>query len=182
MVQHKFDPEDWLRLVQTYGVTTTFTAPTPIRMVCTLPAEVKDRYDRSSMQAAHRQRRALDAGAEEDVPGGLPARLALGGLRLDRAGRRHRAAARRITCASPGHAVSRRRASRSSCSTTDGGEVTEPFETGELYVRSAGVFDTYYKAEEKYDGGAPGGTSTPSATSPTATRTATTTSPTARTT
>ncbi len=50
VVQHKFDPEDWLRLVQTYGVTTTFTAPTPIRMVCTLPASVKDRYDRSSMK------------------------------------------------------------------------------------------------------------------------------------
>ncbi len=50
VVQHKFDPEDWLRLVQTYGVTTTFTAPTPIRMVCNLPATVKDRYDRSSMK------------------------------------------------------------------------------------------------------------------------------------
>jgi acyl-coenzyme A synthetase/AMP-(fatty) acid ligase len=42
VVQHKFDPEDWLRLVQTYRVTTTFTAPTPIRMICNLPASVKD--------------------------------------------------------------------------------------------------------------------------------------------
>ncbi len=50
VVQHKFDPEDWLRVVQTYRVTTTFTAPTPIRMICSLPAEVKDRYDRSSMK------------------------------------------------------------------------------------------------------------------------------------
>ncbi len=92
VVQRKFDPEDWLRLLQTYRVTTTFTAPTPIRMVCTLPAEVKDRYDRSSMRRLDRQRRPVDAGAEEDVPGRLPARLAVGGVRVDRARRRHRVA------------------------------------------------------------------------------------------
>jgi fatty-acyl-CoA synthase/long-chain acyl-CoA synthetase len=50
VVQHKFDPEDWLRLVQTYRCTTTFSAPTPIRMICNLPQDVKDRYDRSSMR------------------------------------------------------------------------------------------------------------------------------------
>ena len=50
MIQRRFDPEDWLRLVDTYGVTSTFSAPTPIRMVCTLPDEVKARYDRSTMK------------------------------------------------------------------------------------------------------------------------------------
>jgi long-chain acyl-CoA synthetase len=50
VLQRKFDPEDWLRLVDTYQVSTTFSAPAPIRMVCGLPAEVKARYDRSSMQ------------------------------------------------------------------------------------------------------------------------------------
>ena len=35
---------------QKYRVTTTFSAPTPIRLVCNLPAEVKARYDRSSMK------------------------------------------------------------------------------------------------------------------------------------
>ena len=50
VLQRKFDPEDWLRLVETYRVTSTFSAPTPIRMICNLPAEVKARYDRSSMQ------------------------------------------------------------------------------------------------------------------------------------
>ena len=37
IVQRKFDAEDWLRLVDTYKVTSTFSAPTPIRMICTLP-------------------------------------------------------------------------------------------------------------------------------------------------
>jgi acyl-CoA synthetase (AMP-forming)/AMP-acid ligase II len=50
VLQRRFDPEDWLRLVETYRVTSTFSAPTPIRMVCNLPAEVKDRYDHSSMR------------------------------------------------------------------------------------------------------------------------------------
>ena len=29
VVQRKFDPEDWLRLVDKYSVTSTFSAPTP---------------------------------------------------------------------------------------------------------------------------------------------------------
>ena len=38
VLQRKFDPEDWLRLLQTYRATSTFSAPTPIRMICNLPA------------------------------------------------------------------------------------------------------------------------------------------------
>ena len=33
VLQRKFDPEDWLRLLQTYKATSTFAAPTPIRMI-----------------------------------------------------------------------------------------------------------------------------------------------------
>ena len=50
IIQRKFDPEDWLRLVDKYKVTSTFSAPPLIRLVCALPAEVKARYDRSSMR------------------------------------------------------------------------------------------------------------------------------------
>ena len=50
VVQRKFDPEDWMRLVETYRCTSTFSAPTPVRMICHLPAEVLDRYDRSSIR------------------------------------------------------------------------------------------------------------------------------------
>ncbi|MGD9704322.1 MAG: AMP-binding protein [Acidimicrobiia bacterium] len=50
VLQRKFNPEDWLRLVQQYGVSSTFAAPTPIRMVCNLPAEVKANYATSSMK------------------------------------------------------------------------------------------------------------------------------------
>jgi fatty-acyl-CoA synthase/long-chain acyl-CoA synthetase len=50
VLQRKFDPEDWLRLVDKYRVTSTFSAPTPIRMVCNLPAQIKAKYDVSSIK------------------------------------------------------------------------------------------------------------------------------------
>ena len=50
VLQRKFQPEDWLRLVDKYQVTSTFSAPTPIRMICALPTEVKARYNRSSIK------------------------------------------------------------------------------------------------------------------------------------
>jgi fatty-acyl-CoA synthase/long-chain acyl-CoA synthetase len=50
VLQRRFDPEDWLRLVAAHEVTSTFSAPTPIRMVCNLPAETKAKYDVSSMK------------------------------------------------------------------------------------------------------------------------------------
>ena len=37
VVQRKFDAEDWLRLVEKYKVTSTFSAPALVRMVCALP-------------------------------------------------------------------------------------------------------------------------------------------------
>ena len=43
-------PGGLLRLVQTHRVSSTFAAPTPIRMICNLPAEVKAKYDTSSMK------------------------------------------------------------------------------------------------------------------------------------
>lgn len=49
VLQRKFDAEDWLRLLDTYKATSTFSAPTPIRMICNLPEEVRAQYDTSSM-------------------------------------------------------------------------------------------------------------------------------------
>ena len=50
ILQRRFDPEDWLRLVAKYRVSMTFSAPAPIRLVCALPDEVKRRYDVRSMK------------------------------------------------------------------------------------------------------------------------------------
>ena len=50
VLQRKFDPLDWLRLVETYRVTSTFSAPTPIRMICNLPEPGTAAFDVSSMR------------------------------------------------------------------------------------------------------------------------------------
>ena len=50
VLQRRFDPEDWLRLVSTYGATTTYSAPYMMRRVCGLPSKILERYDLSSLQ------------------------------------------------------------------------------------------------------------------------------------
>jgi fatty-acyl-CoA synthase/long-chain acyl-CoA synthetase len=50
IVQRHFDAEDWLRLFDRYRVTSTFSAPTPVRRILDLPADVRRRYDVSSMR------------------------------------------------------------------------------------------------------------------------------------
>jgi fatty-acyl-CoA synthase/long-chain acyl-CoA synthetase len=50
IVQRHFDAEDWLRLVDRYRVTSTFSAPTPMRRILDLPFEARRRYDVSTMR------------------------------------------------------------------------------------------------------------------------------------
>jgi fatty-acyl-CoA synthase/long-chain acyl-CoA synthetase len=94
VLQRKFDPEDWLRLVDNYRVTATFSAPTPIRMICSLPDEVRARYDRSSRSGCSPMPRR-GAWPSSACTRRLPRRLAVGDLRLDRARSQHRARAGR---------------------------------------------------------------------------------------
>lgn len=50
VLQRKFDPEDYLRLVEKYRVSFAYLAPTVARQLAALPEEVKARYDRSSLR------------------------------------------------------------------------------------------------------------------------------------
>jgi acyl-CoA synthetase (AMP-forming)/AMP-acid ligase II len=150
VVQRKFDPEDWLRLVETHQVTTTFSAPTPIRLVCALPDEVKARYDRSSMKRlianaapwsfALKKRYLADFPADSlwEVYGSTE-------LSVDTV----LAPADQLTkpgsCGLPAPGMDIKLFDE------EGNEVTEPGVPGELFVRSETVFDTYYKAEDKYE-------------------------------
>ncbi len=152
VVQRKFDPEDWLRLVQTHRVTTTFSAPAPIRMVCALPEEVKAAYDRSSMRRlianaapwslALKQRYLADFPADSlwEVYGstelGVDTVLAPAD-QLRKPG----------SCGLPAPGIDLKLID------DQGAEVTEPNTPGELYVRNASMFETYYKADEKFEAG-----------------------------
>ncbi|HLI23337.1 MAG TPA: class I adenylate-forming enzyme family protein [Acidimicrobiales bacterium] len=150
VVQHRFDPEDWLRLVDTYRVSTTFTAPTPIRMVCALAADVKARYDRTSMRRCVANAAPWTLALKKLYMADFPpdslwevyGSTELGvdtvlppGDHLRKPG----------SCGLPAPGVEIKLFDAS------GREVTEPLAPGELYVRAAGMFDAYYKDADKYD-------------------------------
>ncbi|MHB1536180.1 MAG: class I adenylate-forming enzyme family protein [Acidimicrobiales bacterium] len=150
VVQHKFDPEDWLRLVERHRVTTTFAAPTPIRMICALPDEVKARYDRSSMARlianaapwtlALKQRYLADFPPESlwEVYGSTE-------LGIDTVLGPEDHLRKPGSCGRPAPGIEIK------LFDDDGGEIDRPRVPGELYVRSASVFSSYYKAQDKYD-------------------------------
>jgi acyl-CoA synthetase (AMP-forming)/AMP-acid ligase II len=158
ILQRKFEPEDWLRLVDTYGVTSTFCAPPLIRLVCALPAEVKARYDRSSMRImlanaapwsfALKQAYLADFPPESlwEIYGSTE--LGVNCLlepkdQLRKPG----------SCGKPAPGVEIRLLD------ADGNEVTEtgPAHPGELYVSSTAVFHEYYKQADSYRAAMRGG-------------------------
>ncbi|HWC67903.1 MAG TPA: AMP-binding protein [Acidimicrobiales bacterium] len=151
IIQRKFDPEDWLRLVDTYRVTTTFSAPTPVRMVCALPAEVKQRYDRSSMRRMIANAAPWSFALKQMYLADFPddslwevygsTELGIDTI-LDPADQLRKPG----SCGKPAPGVEIRLYD-------DAGNVVEgsgPEQTGELYVRSGSTFADYYKQHDKY--------------------------------
>lgn len=150
VLQHKFDAEDWLRLIDTYQCTSTFSAPTPIRMVVNLPDEVKAKYDTSSMKVMVANAAPwpfpLKQAYVQDFP---PESLweIYGSTEMG------------VNCVlapedqmrKPGSCGKAAPLVEVALFDDDGNEVTEPHVPGELFVRASSVFDTYYKADEKYD-------------------------------
>ncbi len=149
ILQRKFDAEDWLRLVDKYKVTHTFAAPTPIRRVCQLPEETAGKYDVASMRIM--------------IANAAPWSFALKKLYLSRFPdnslfevygstelgvntvlRPEDQLRKPGSCGKPAPGV------EITLFDDDGNIVTTPNTPGELYVRSANAFTTYYKAHDKY--------------------------------
>ena len=169
-----------MRLVHTYGVTTTFTAPTPIRMVCGLPAEVKDRYDRSTMKRmianaapwtmALKKRYLADFPVDSlwEVYGSTE-------LAVNTVLRPEDHLRKPGSCGQAVPGVEIRLLDEA------GQEVTEPFQERSDCTCPVGVLvQRLLQGARRSTRRLPVGTSTPSATLPTATRRAISTSPTAR--
>jgi acyl-CoA synthetase (AMP-forming)/AMP-acid ligase II len=151
ILQRKFDPQDWLRLVATYKVTSTFSAPALIRMVCVLPAEVKDRYDRSSMRRMIANAAPWSFALKQAYLADFPADSlweVYGSTELG------------INCVlepkdqlrKPGSCGKPSPMTEITLVDLDGQEVTGtgPDHPGELFVRSAQVFHEYYKQPDSY--------------------------------
>jgi fatty-acyl-CoA synthase/long-chain acyl-CoA synthetase len=151
VVQRKFDPEDWLRLVSTYGVTSTFSAPTPIRMITRLPAEVKTRYDVSSMKYmianaapwSFALKQAYLADFPDDSLWEVYGSTELGVNCILRPEDQVRKPG---SCGRPAPLV------EVALFDDDGNRVTGtgPEHTGELFVKSPSVFADYYKQHDQY--------------------------------
>jgi len=151
ILQRKFDPEDWLRLTDKYKVTSTFSAPALIRMVCALPAEVKDRYGHSSMQRMIANAAPWSFALKQAYLADFPAESLweiYGSTELG------------INCVlepkdqlrKPGSCGKPAPMTEIKLIDVDGEEVTGtgPGHPGELFVRSAQVFNEYYKQPDSY--------------------------------
>jgi acyl-CoA synthetase (AMP-forming)/AMP-acid ligase II len=157
IVQRKFDPEDWLRLVDEYQASSSFSAPALVRMICALPQEVKDRYDRSSMRVmvanaapwsfALKQRYIADF-----PPGSLFEIYGSTELGVDTVLLPEDQMRKPGSCGKPAPGI------EIMLFDDDGNEVTGtgPDHPGEVYIRSRGTFDTYYKNDSSYRSGSRG--------------------------
>src|SRR5258708_3764522 len=151
VVQRKFDAEDWLRLVDKYHVSSTFSAPALVRMICALPAQVQDRYDRSRIRAMIPTAARWSFAVKRQSLAGFPAEslfevygstelgvdtVLLPADQLRKPG----------SCGQPAPGIEIMLVG------DDGAEVTGtgPAHPGEVFIRSTGVFDTYYKNDASY--------------------------------
>jgi acyl-CoA synthetase (AMP-forming)/AMP-acid ligase II len=150
VVQRHFEAEDWLRLIDEHKVTTTFSAPTPIRRVVDLPKEVRDKYDYSSVKRVianaapwpfELKRKYVEAFGDSslwEVYGSTE-------LGVNTVLKPEDQMRKPGSCGQAAPLV------EVALFDEDGNRVEKAMEPGELYVRSAAAFDTYYKAEEKYE-------------------------------
>jgi fatty-acyl-CoA synthase/long-chain acyl-CoA synthetase len=152
VLQRKFDPEDWLRLVERHRVSTTFSAPTPIRLVCQLPEAVKARYDRSSMRRMVANAAPWSYALKEmylrDFPeDSLWEVYGSTELGVDSILRPEDQRRKPGSCGRPAPGV------ELALFDDEGRVIEAPHTPGELFVRSRSAFQSYHKAQEKFEKG-----------------------------
>ncbi len=150
VLQRKFNAEDWLRLVDKYKVSSTFSAPTPIRRICQLDDEILAKYDVSSMRIlianaapwSYALKKLYLSKFPDDSLFEVYGSTELGvntiltpPYQLSKPG----------SCGKPAPGV------EIFLFDDDGNEVKEPHKPGELFVRSASVFTTYHKADDQFE-------------------------------
>ena len=138
--------------ISKYKVTSTFSAPTPIRMICTLPAETKAKYDTSSLKRmianAAPWSFALKQMYLADFPGdSLWEVYGSTELGVNCVLKPHDQLRKPGSCGQPSPMVEVK------LFDDDGNEVTGfgPSNTGELFVKSPSVFADYYKQHDKFE-------------------------------
>jgi acyl-CoA synthetase (AMP-forming)/AMP-acid ligase II len=151
VLQRKFNAEDWLRLVDKYRVTSTFSAPTPIRMICALPTEVKAKYNTGSIKRMIANAAPWSYSLKQQYLADFPSDSlweVYGSTELG------------VNCVMKPEDQLRKPGSCGLAAPLvdiklfddDGNEVTGfgPEHPGELFVRAASVFSEYYKQPDKF--------------------------------
>jgi long-chain acyl-CoA synthetase len=151
VVQRRFDAEDWLRLVDKYRVSSTFSAPALVRMICALPQEVKDRYDRSCVRimvanAAPWSYALKQQYVADFPPSSLFEVYGSTELGVDTVLMPEDQMRKPGSCGKPAPGI------EIVLIDDDGHEVTGtgPDHPGEVFVRSKVTFDAYYKNDDGY--------------------------------
>jgi len=150
VVQRKFDPHDWLRLVETHRVSTTFSAPTPIRMVCSLPASVLAASDLSSMRRMIANAAPWSMALKQSYmavfpPDSLWEVYGSTEMGVDTVLAPTDHLRKPGSCGLPAPGIEIK------VFDDNGEEVTTAGVPGELFVRSASMFNAYHKASSKFD-------------------------------
>ena len=150
VLQRKFNEEDWLRLVDKYKVSSTFSAPTPIRRVVQLDDTMFEKYDTSTMRILIANAAPWSYALKKEYLERFPEKSLFEIYGSTELGVN--------TVLTPEYQLSK----PGSCGRPspgveivlideDGDEVTEPNKPGEVFIRSASIFTTYHKAQEKFD-------------------------------
>lgn len=152
VLQRKFDPVDWLRLLTTYKATTTFSAPTPIRMICNVPDDVFAQYDTSSMRVMIANAAPWSYALKQLYVTKLPPESLFEvygstELGVNTVLRPEDQLRKPGSCGKEAPMVEIRLYDDAGNIVTD----TGPEATGEVYVRSASVFSDYYKQHDKFE-------------------------------
>ncbi len=150
VVQHKFDAEDWLRLIDTYRCTTTFSAPTPIRMVTNLPDEVKATYDVTSMRimlanAAPWSFPLKQAYVRDFPPESLWEMYGSTEMGVNTLLAPQDQMRKPGSCGKPAPLVELKLID------DNGATIDEPHVPGELWVKATSIIETYHGAQDKFD-------------------------------
>src|SRR5262252_3935927 len=157
IVQRKFHPEDWLRLVGKYKASSTFSAPALVRMICALPGEVKDRYDRSSMRIMVANAAPWSYTLKQQYVADFPPRSLFEvygstELGVDTVLLPEDQMRKPGSCGKPAPSIEIMLVDADSDEVTG----TGPDHSGEVFIRSAGTFDTYYKNDASFAGSSRG--------------------------
>ncbi len=149
VVLPRFDPVEWLQLVDAHKVNTTFTAPTQLKRIVNQPEEIRSRYDVSSLTSV--------------IANAAPVPFALKKQWIDTFGEGHLFEVYGSTELGVDTIIkpSDQLRKPGSCGQTYGGieirliredgneaPIGEP---GVMWIRSPAVFDEYYKAPDKTD-------------------------------